>query len=246
MRTGLLVSVRDCSEALDALAAGVDLIDLKEPRRGSLGAVDAGVMREVVRQVAGRVPVSAALGELLADAAITSACLPAGIGWTKLGLAGCANHDDWPRRWSRAIRQLPAGTAAVAVAYADWRRAEAPPPETVIDFAPQAGCRAVLVDTWRKNGDALLDLWSLAECGEAVRRIQDAGLLAVLAGSLTCEMVRALVPLAPDYVAVRGAVCGASRTDRLDPARVRQLAGIVGRGELAIGDQRQAPSKLGG
>ena len=60
----LLVSVRDADEAKVALAAGVDLIDVKEPLRGALGAADAEQIAAVVREVNGRVPVSAALGEL--------------------------------------------------------------------------------------------------------------------------------------------------------------------------------------
>ncbi len=55
--TGLLVSVRDAEEAADAVAAGADLIDVKEPRGGSLGATSPAVMAEVVRSVAGRRPV---------------------------------------------------------------------------------------------------------------------------------------------------------------------------------------------
>ena len=35
--TKLLVSVRDAAEAIDALAGGADLIDVKEPLAGSLG-----------------------------------------------------------------------------------------------------------------------------------------------------------------------------------------------------------------
>ncbi|MES1213307.1 MAG: (5-formylfuran-3-yl)methyl phosphate synthase, partial [Singulisphaera sp.] len=51
MRTGLLVSVRDANEARDALLGGADLIDLKEPTRGSLGRVDSAMIGEVVAQV---------------------------------------------------------------------------------------------------------------------------------------------------------------------------------------------------
>jgi uncharacterized protein (UPF0264 family) len=53
----LLVSVRDAAEAVEALAGGADWIDLKEPQRGPLGAVDAVTARDVVHVVAGRVPV---------------------------------------------------------------------------------------------------------------------------------------------------------------------------------------------
>ncbi len=41
--TRLLVSVRSAAEAEIALSAGADLIDVKEPSRGSLGAADPAV-----------------------------------------------------------------------------------------------------------------------------------------------------------------------------------------------------------
>ena len=62
--TRLLVSVRDASEALAALRGGAALIDVKEPRLGSLGAATPEVWREVRRVVPTEVPCSAALGEL--------------------------------------------------------------------------------------------------------------------------------------------------------------------------------------
>src|ERR1700678_3944537 len=60
----LLVSVRAVEEAAAALAGGADLIDVKEPNRGSLGRADDAVIAAVVAIVAGRRPVSAAMGEL--------------------------------------------------------------------------------------------------------------------------------------------------------------------------------------
>ena len=45
--TGLLVSVRDSSEAQAALKGGVDLIDIKEPRAGALGAASVGTWRKI-------------------------------------------------------------------------------------------------------------------------------------------------------------------------------------------------------
>jgi len=62
--TRLLVSVRNAAEAAVALRAGADLIDIKEPAKGSLGAPTNQAIEEVVTTVAGAVPVSVALGEL--------------------------------------------------------------------------------------------------------------------------------------------------------------------------------------
>jgi hypothetical protein len=73
--TRLLVSVRNAWEAGEALAGGADLIDVKEPRRGSLGAASPATwldVRQALSRAAlkeepqtGSVPLSAALGELL-------------------------------------------------------------------------------------------------------------------------------------------------------------------------------------
>src|SRR6266496_2650971 len=96
---GLLVSVRSVAEALTALAGGADVIDVKEPSRGSLGAADDDTISAVVRAVNGRAPVSAALGELvdligspIGDGTPT---LVDGVSLFKIGLARCRALNDW-------------------------------------------------------------------------------------------------------------------------------------------------------
>ena len=51
--TRFLASVRDAEEAELALETGADIIDLKEPNRGALGAVDEKTVELCVRAVAG-------------------------------------------------------------------------------------------------------------------------------------------------------------------------------------------------
>src|SRR5262245_39809144 len=59
----LLVSVVDAEEACVAAVAGADVIDVKDPSRGSLGEAAPAVVR-AVREVTPRdLPVSAALGD---------------------------------------------------------------------------------------------------------------------------------------------------------------------------------------
>ena len=123
--TRLLVSVRDVDEADLALQAGVDLIDLKEPHRGAPGAVAPEIVRAAVELVDGRLPTSAALGELTDWHPGVAAALPAGLNFAKLGLAGCAEFADWPQHWEAALAQLPTWVGSVAVVYADWPAARA-------------------------------------------------------------------------------------------------------------------------
>lgn len=224
--TRLLVSARDAAEARVAVDAGADLVDLKEPRRGALGPVDAAVLGEVVAQWAGRVPLSAALGELR-DGPAPLAPWASGLSYAKVGLAGCGAGDDWPARWGRLVRQWPTPLAAVAVVYADWQAAEAPPPRDVLHAGTELGCRALLVDTCVKDGRSLLDHWPPADLARFVAEVRAAGMLVVLGGALSPDTIPQVLLLRPDYVAVRGAACAGSRSGAICGRRVRELAALV-------------------
>ncbi len=247
--TRLLVSVRSADEARLALEAGVDLIDVKEPSRGSLGRADAEVIAEVVQAVAGRVPVSAALGELYPGGA-EPVTLPAntwrllgsltarqnhddaepsgtGLNLVKLGLAGAANFPDWRSDWGRALAAGPADCEPVAVLYADWRPAASPAPEAVIDGAARLGCRRLLIDTYSKSGAGLFELVPIESLLEWMELARRAGLGLVLAGSLRAETIPRACRLRPDYVAVRGAACEGDRSGALSAVRLRHLVALV-------------------
>lgn len=225
--TGLLVSVRNVAEARDALAGGADVIDIKEPKRGALGAADAKVWRAVVAKVDGRVPVSAALGELAVDAAEQVAAVVAGIGFVKIGLARCAAVGDWRARWQRARELLPAKVQIVPVAYGDWRLAEAPSPDEVLELARSSDSRMMLVDTYSKSAGNLLDLVAWKELLALSRNATDAGVRLVLAGSLAAETIGRVWELQPAYVGVRGAACHGGREGRIDRELVRALAELI-------------------
>jgi (5-formylfuran-3-yl)methyl phosphate synthase len=225
--TQLLVSVRDAQEAQIALDQGVDLIDVKEPLAGPLGAARVEVIESIAAYVAGRVPLSAALGELL-DGPNISHQLNRCVQYAKFGLAGCGSRADWGDRWRLAIDRLSSAVQPVAVVYADWKRADAPPPRAVLRHAAELGCRTILVDTFDKRHGSLLASFTLEDVARFIGQAQASRMLCVLAGSLGRREIQQLLPLGPDVVAVRGAACRDNRGGPLDPARVRQLAQLVG------------------
>jgi len=232
--TRLLVSVRNAEEALAALRAGADLIDVKEPAKGSLGAPTTQAVEEVVATVAGEAPVSVALGELRELGGRERICLPGGLAFVKVGLAHCASLPDWRERWAEFVRGIPLPARPVAVIYADWEIVGAPEPNQVLVEAARLNCAAVLVDTCAKGQGTLLDYWTLDQLPAWIRAIQQEGMLAVLGGSLTLETVGPVAALGPDYVAVRGAVCRNGRTGPLDGDLVQQLARRVAGGRSMI------------
>ena len=227
--TQLLVSVRDADEAAIALAAGVSLIDVKEPARGALGAADGATIRAVVDRIAGAAPVSVAMGELTSSGVqLRPQEIPSqGVVFAKIGLAGCGRDPGWCRRWAEVVRGLPLSTLPVAVTYADWQTAAAPSPQEVLTAALTVGCGAVLIDTFDKQRGALTELWQPRDLADYVQSIRQLGLLSVLAGSLCLKTIPLVMPLRPDYVAVRGAACRGKRTGSVDADAVRALVDLV-------------------
>jgi uncharacterized protein (UPF0264 family) len=228
----LLVSVRGAAEALDALAGGADVIDVKEPKRGSLGAADVSTIAEVVRAVKGRAAVTAALGELTelvsGGSEFHPATVPDGVSRVKIGLAGCRANPDWICAWRNAIASALANgrasaSQAVAVVYADWEAAHAPAPIEVLNAAIQARCPALLVDTWDKSAGSLFDHWPAMELRSFIDDVHSHGIRLVLAGSLSGAAVGEAARLRPDLIAVRTAACDGGRDGTISRERVRGL-----------------------
>ena len=61
--TRMLASVANAAEAGVVVQLGADIIDLKDARRGALGAVSLDIARQAIAAVAGRSETSAALGD---------------------------------------------------------------------------------------------------------------------------------------------------------------------------------------
>jgi len=239
--TKLLVSVRDASEAQIAFRGGADLIDIKEPTRGSLGSADTQVIEEIVARLKGQVPLSVALGELLSASSLPNS-LGGQIQYAKFGLAGCAHEPNWRSKWQLAIDRLPRGVTPVAVAYADFQQADAPAPWQILAEGKARGCGAFLIDTYLKAAGSLLDHVTVSDLQELIRSAQGQGMLCVLAGSLGFEQIARVLPVAPDIVAVRGAACAGRRTGRLDAARVAELAQLVHSGPSDVVAHADAPA----
>jgi (5-formylfuran-3-yl)methyl phosphate synthase len=230
----LLVSVRNVTEARAAFDGGCDRLDVKEPLRGPLGMADDEVIAAIAAfsletPIRDRIPCSVALGEVQAFRQTSSPfVLPRGITDIKLGPAETQTPEGWAAGWRLAmdrigLKQLEA-TRRVAVAYADWQEASAPPPQEILSAAIELGADAFLIDTCRKKAGGLPDILPRQELARLAKASHAAGLLFALAGSLRLRDIAALVEFDPDVIAVRGAAChGENRSADVSSESVRRL-----------------------
>jgi (5-formylfuran-3-yl)methyl phosphate synthase len=228
----LLVSVVDAGEARAAAAAGADIVDVKNPAEGSLGAPSPAVVGDVRAVVPAEVPVSAAIGDMpnLPGTAALAALGAArsGATYVKVGLWGASTEED-AVVLLRAVRDGVAnapGAVVVAAAYADARRAAQAPlaPELLPRVAGAAGVGVCLLDTAIKDGRGLLEWLSDDALASLVAEAHAAGLQIGLAGALRAEDLPVVRGTGADIAGVRSAACADDRrSGTLDAARVRAL-----------------------
>ncbi len=225
----LLVSVVDAGEAREAAAAGADIVDVKNPAEGSLGAPTPAVIAAVREAVGAEVPVSAAIGDMpnLPGTAALAALGAArsGATYVKVGLYGVSDPDD-AVTLLRAVRDGARGAVVVAAAYADALRVPHRPlaPALLPRVAHAAGVEACMLDTAVKDGRGLLEWFSPDALTALVAEAHAAGLEMALAGALRAEDLLVIRDTGADIAGVRSAVCaGGERSGTLDPARVRSL-----------------------
>jgi uncharacterized protein (UPF0264 family) len=242
----LLVSVRNPNEARAAIAGGCDILDIKEPNRGSLGMADPAIAAEIVaavKKISPGLPVSAALGEVVEwQAAVVQSgvvqaeksskhsglSLPADCTFLKIGCAGLRSQAEW-RSLLNATRAAVAATIQetpqwVAVAYADWEAADAPCVSDVVDAALQDNCCGILIDTFTKSDRWLLDWITLDELQGIAVRVHSRGLFLAVAGSLNLAGRSRLRSVAVDVLAIRGAACiQGQRKSEVSESAVREF-----------------------
>ena len=116
--TRMLASVANAAEAGVVLQLGADVVDLKDARRGALGAVSLDTAREAIAAVAGRSETSAALGDppYNEEALLEGARALAAMGVDYVKLAVDAPTLD---RLGDSLSRLARDVALVGMMFAD-------------------------------------------------------------------------------------------------------------------------------
>ncbi|MCQ8893218.1 MAG: (5-formylfuran-3-yl)methyl phosphate synthase [Methanolinea sp.] len=225
----LLVSPRDIDEARRSLAA--DIIDVKNPSEGSLGANFPWVIREI-KKISPK-PVSAAIGDFdfrpggAALAAYGAAC--AGADYIKVGLMfdGIKQADELIRAVIRAVKEEFPEKKVVIAGYSDYSRLGCISPFELATLAAAAGADVAMVDTGIKDGRSTFDFLSEKDLARFCSMNRENGLETAIAGSLSLDDVPLLRRIAPDIIGVRGMVCGGDRNQGVRQELVENLARMV-------------------
>jgi uncharacterized protein (UPF0264 family) len=237
----LLVSVVSPHEVAAALAGGAQIVDVKNPSEGALGAPTPATLLEVRRLVEGAADLSVALGDaphlpgLLALAAHAAAAC--GAEYIKVGLFGSVRPEQALELLvavRQAVQDVQPRARVVAVAYADAARIGSLPPAALPGVACRAGVFGVMLDTALKDGVSTFATLGDAGVAAFVAEARSFGLTTALAGSLGLGDLERAAALGVDTVGVRGAACEGGREGVVSATRVRLLRCALANGSEPI------------
>jgi len=218
--TGMLASVNSLKEARLILNTKVDIIDLKQPEQGALGALSISTVKAIVEEVNQQKPVSATVGDLPMHAETVFDAVKAmsetGVDYIKIGFFP---GGDWQGTLSRLSEISQQGHKLIAVLFADTH-----PEIKTIASLKQAGFYGVMLDTMDKANGSLSQVMNDADIVQFVNQAKAAQLLCGLAGSLKQQDIADLLKLDADYLGFRGALCQQHiRTSALDEQSINSV-----------------------
>ena len=206
---------------MESIRGGANIVDVKNPKEGSLGANFPRIIKQVKEVVPESVEVSATLGDLpnlpgTASLAALGAAV-SGADYVKAGLLGVKTSEEATTLMNevcKAVKEYDGGLKIIAAGYADFRTVGCVDPLELPEVAHRVEADGVLVDIKVKNGKSnLFNFLTDQELKEFVEKAHDNNLIVALAGSLDKQHIPRVHDLAADIIGVRGAVC--TNKDRL-------------------------------
>jgi len=227
--TGFLASVTSLPEAELVARHGADIIDLKNPSAGVLGAVEPATSSDVVQQMRAQWPAgdrvfSATIGDGPFDTVSVENAIErtaaTGVDIVKVGCFAPLPSASLLQSLTSAAEQ---GIRLVVVLFAEHgvQRRE-------LKALADCGIHGVMLDTANKATGSLRQKLTDDELATFVDTARRYRLLTGLAGSLRRGDIGPLLGLAPDYLGFRGALCDDSdRTAGLDGDAVESVRLLI-------------------
>ena len=231
----LLISVTNAKEAQSAVDGNADIIDVKNPSEGALGANFPHVIRSIRQQVLPELPLSVAIGDApykpgtTALAALGAAAC--GVQFVKVGLYGTKTTHQAVillKEVCRAVRDYDATIKIIAAAYADAHKIGAFPCLESPAVAAEAGADGCMLDTAGKGGTSLFSYLGNGELNQFVLNCHQRDLICALAGSLNKTDIPRISVINPDIIGFRTAACDGDRINGvIKSQQVEQLKNLI-------------------
>jgi uncharacterized protein (UPF0264 family) len=213
----LLVSPKNIEEAKITINSGVDYIDCKNPKEGSLGANFPWIiskMKELIPK-RGNQFLSATIGDFpnLPGSASLAALGAAysGADIIKVGLKGPKNEKEGLNLMSKVVKSVKGFNKEikiVAAGYADQKRLNTSPDFLSIPkIAAKSSSDIAMLDTLIKDGKGLFDFLTIDDLIKFKNKCKELNIQIAIAGNITIGDLDKIKRISPDIIGIRSAVC---------------------------------------
>ncbi len=229
----ILVSIINLREVEVVMHTKVDIVDIKNPSRGSLGIPDIDILTDIATKICNAYECSAAIGDLNSPSPLIPytafAISLLGLNYIKAGLE-VGNRDtgiEIGRSIVEGISLSSRRARVVLVGYADYLRISSIDPISVAEIAYNVGADGVMIDTRIKDGRNTFQFLDYSYLKRFISMAKNYNLFTAIAGGLGIEHICKAIELGFDVIGFRGAVCDNGRMGSISQDRINRIINEV-------------------
>lgn len=219
----LLVSFKNSSEFDDNIIKDIDILDLKDPEKGSIGPWIRRDIITVVKKFKKKIKISATIGDIVSDKTLLNKLANFdnfGLDYIKFGYF--SKKVSGLEKLINDIGKIKFKTKLVFVIFVDE-------PEILkfvdknLDFLKKNKLNFLLLDTFIKNNCDLTSYCKIKYLDSFIKRCSLRKIKVGLAGRLKFEHIKKFKPLNPYLVGFRSAVCRDSKRNIICEEKLMNL-----------------------
>ena len=223
--TNLLVSIKDFSEISDELINLVNIIDLKDPSRGSIGSWKLSEIRKVIKLYKSKIIISATLGDIFDNKRFLNKLEKfdeLNLDFIKFGLLSHNCNSLYDKIKLISLKKYK--TDLVCVIFAD-KDEKLKKTKNKISHIKDYGINHILLDTFVKiNGD-IFDFCDIEDIEDFINLCKEYKIKIGIAGGLKEYQIPSIINLSPDIIGFRSAVCeNRSRTGMIQKKKLKKIS----------------------
>ena len=215
---------------------GADIIDVKNPTEGPLGANFPWIIQDIVKIVPNNIETSCTIGEMpncpgsISLAARGAATI--GVNYIKVGLSGLRKKQETINLLTNIVKSVKDYNSKIKVVitgYADAKKIGSINPLMVPKITSKVQADVAMIDTANKDGSSLFNYLNEHQLSNFINEANKFKLITALAGSLKKEELTKVYSLGADIAGIRGAACtfGDSIKGQITRKRVSEIVGYL-------------------
>ncbi len=225
-KTKFLISLKNIEEISNEVIEEVDILDLKNPLKGAIGAWELNNIKRVISIHKKKITISATLGDVFGDKEFLIKlkkfdCL--GLDFIKFGLLSIDQKNLFEKL--RMIESRVFKTNLVCVVFVD-KKNHLNLVNNNLNYFLKCGVKNILLDTFGKKKGDLLNFCKTDYLRKFISKCKKKNIKIGLAGGLKEIQIPLIVKLNPDIVGFRSAICRSNkRTSSIDIKKIKKLSG---------------------